>query len=96
MEEMQSSAIRFPFVVDSPRGMEASDASSRDILRMIAGVRSLPQVILATVDYEKFDVAVDAKIIKLDRQMQLLDESTYSEMQNEIESLYNLVSEDVK
>lgn len=96
MEEMQSSAIRFPFVVDSPRGMEASDASSRDILRMIAGVQSLPQVILATVDYEKFDVAVDAKIIKLDRQMQLLDESTYSEMQNEIESLYNLVSEDVK
>ena len=48
MDGIQSSVIRFPFVVDSPRGNEASDASSRDILNMIAGIRSLPQIILVS------------------------------------------------
>ena len=92
MDGIQSSVIRFPFVVDSPRGNEASDASSRDILNMIAGIRSLPQVILATVDYEKFKVNEDAKVIKLTEMRKLLDESTYTERQEEIESLYSLLS----
>ena len=92
MDGIQSSVIRFPFVVDSPRGNEASDASSRDILNMIAGIRSLPQVILATVDYEKFKVSEDAKVIKLTEMRKLLDETTYTERQEEIESLYGLLS----
>ena len=92
MDGIQSSVIRFPFVVDSPRGNEASDASSRDILNMIAGVRSLPQIILATVDYDKYKVDEDAKVIRLTEMRKLLDETSYAERQEEIESLYGLLS----
>ena len=94
MDGIQSSIIRFPFVVDSPRGNEASDASSRDILNMIAGIRSLPQIILATVDYDKYKVSEDAKVIRLTEMRKLLDETSYSERQEEIESLYGLLSEE--
>lgn len=92
MDGIQSSIIRFPFVVDSPRGNEASDASSRDILNMIAGIRSLPQIILATVDYDKYKVGDDAKVIRLTEMRKLLNETTYTERQEEIESLYGLLS----
>ena len=96
METIQSSVIRFPFIVDSPRGKEASDVSSQEILSMIASIRSLPQVILATVDYEKFNVDVEGKVIKLDRQRKLLDEETYAERQEEIENLYGLLNGEIK
>lgn len=92
MDGIQSSVIRFPFVVDSPRGNEASDASSRDILNMIAGIRSLPQIVLATVDYDKYKVSEDAKVIRLTEMRKLLDETTYAEWQEEIESLYGLLN----
>jgi len=92
MDGIRSSVIRFPFVVDSPRGNEASDASSRDILNMIAGIRSLPQVILATVDYDKYKVSEDAKVIRLTDMRKLLDETSYAERQEEIENLYGLLS----
>ena len=91
MDGIQSSVIRFPFVVDSPRGNEASDASSRDILNMISGIQSLPQIILATVDYDKYKVNEDAKVIRLTHMRKLLDETTYAERQGEIESLYGLL-----
>ena len=96
MDGIQSSVIRFPFVVDSPRGNEASDASSRDILNMIAGLHSLPQVIMATVDYNKYKVGEDANVIRLTEMRKLLDEATYVNRQEEIESLYGLLSEDGK
>lgn len=92
MDGIQSSVIRFPFVVDSPRGNEASDASSRDILNMIAGIRSLPQIILATVDYDKYKVSEDAKVIRLTEMRKLLDETSYAERREEIENLYGLLS----
>ena len=92
MDGIQSSVIRFPFVVDSPRGNEASDASSRDILNMIAGIRSLPQIILATVDYDRYKVSEDAKVIRLTEMRKLLDEPSYAERREEIENLYGLLS----
>lgn len=96
MDGIRSSVIRFPFVVDSPRGNEASDASSRDILDLIVGISSLPQVIMATVDYEKYKVSEEAKIIKLVAMKKLLDEDTYIEKEEEIESLYSLLNRDWK
>ena len=92
MDGSHSSVIRFPFVVDSPRGNEASDASSRDILNMIAEIHSLPQVVLATVDYDKYKVSEDANVIRLTEMRKLLDEATYAERQEEIESLYGLLN----
>ena len=96
MDEIQSSVIRFPFVVDSPRGKEASDASSRDILNMIAGIKSLPQVILATVDYDKYKVSDEANIIRLTERKKLLEETIYMERQEEIENLYSLLCANYK
>lgn len=91
MDGIQSPIIRFPFVVDSPRGNEASVTSSLDILNMIAGIRSLPQVILATIDYDRYKTVDDAKVIRLTEMRRLLDESTYLLYQEEIESLYELL-----
>lgn len=94
MDGLRSSVIRFPFVVDSPRGNEASDASSRDILNMISGIHSLPQIILATVDYDKYKVSENANVIRLTEMRKLLDETTYIDHQEEIESLYGLLSDE--
>ncbi len=96
MEAIGSEVIRFPFVVDSPRGKESSNASSREILTLITKLKSLPQVILATVDYEKFDVKAgkeEPKIIKLFEKRKLLNENTYSERKQEIEDFYELLND---
>lgn len=95
MEAIQSEVIRFPFVVDSPRGKESSNASSKEILTLIAKLKSLPQVILATVDYDKFDVQTDDKTnyIRLREKRKLLNESTYSERTEQIEGYYELLSD---
>lgn len=92
MRCIQSSIIRFPFVIDSPRGKESSDTSSKEILTMISRISVLPQVILATVDYTKFSNNVDenVNIIHFDEKFKLLNNDTYNERRDEIESLYNL------
>ena len=92
MDGIQSSVIRFPFVVDSPRGNEASDTSSLDILNMIAGIHSLPQVVLATVDYDRYKITEGANVVRLTEVRKLLDGDTYSVYQEEIESLYGLLT----
>lgn len=80
MDYFQSSATRFPFVVDSPRAKEASLTSSKDILKMIAQLKMLPQVILATIDFENFkdEIGTPATVITLTEQRKLLCDSDYS------------------
>ena len=65
MAGMNSSVIRFPFVVDSPREKESSVSSSKEILNMIARISSLPQVILATVEYDTFGVEDGGSVNKI-------------------------------
>ena len=98
MEGLNNSVIRFPFVVDSPREKESSNSSSKDILNMIARIKSLPQIILATVDYDSFGVddGGNAHKIYLDTQFSVLNEETYQDMQEEIEGLYHLMTSEVK
>jgi len=80
MDYFKSSATRFPFIVDSPRAKEASLTSSKDILKMIAQLEMLPQVILATIDFEDFkdEIETPATVITLTEQRKLLCESDYS------------------
>lgn len=94
MANMNNDVIRFPFVVDSPREKESSSSSSKDILNMIAKIQSLPQIILATVDYDTFEVEDDGKITKiyLDTQFSVLNEEMYKERDEEIEGLYHLLT----
>ena len=99
MEEIKNPVIRFPFVVDSPRNMETSVNSSKEILNMIAKITYLPQVIVATVDYDTFgiDDGGDVNRIFFTNEFNLLDKESYSEMCEEVEGLYQLMtSEDSK
>lgn len=95
MEYFKTQTIRLPFVVDSPRGKEASQESSKEILSMIAGISMLPQVILATIDFNDYkdslgDSAKNATVITLQKHNCLLDEADYITHGAEIEQLLNL------
>ncbi len=93
MAYFQSSATRFPFVVDSPRGKEASVASSKEILKLISEMDILPQIILATTDYNKFEkeLPVPSQTIILTEQRKLLSDEVYKAHNEEIESLMELL-----
>lgn len=94
MANINTGVIRFPFVVDSPREKESSSSSSKEILNMIAKITSLPQIILATVDYDTFGVEDNGKVTKiyLDNQFSVLNEEMYKERSEEIEGLYHLLT----
>lgn len=93
MDYFKSDATRFPFVVDSPRGNEASDTSSKEILKLITELDMLPQIILATIDYEKFEkeLPIPAQTIVLTKQRKLLSDEIYSKNYAEIELLMELL-----
>jgi len=94
MESTGSSRIRFPFVVDSPRTKEPSVASSIEILNMISRIKSLPQIILVTMDYSTFDVEQKDKahIIELTEQRKLLNEADYTAHETNIQGYMDLIA----
>jgi hypothetical protein len=93
MEYFKSSAIRFPFVIDSPRAKEASNSSSKDILKLIFKVGMLPQVILATMDYSDFEseISQQARITVLSEKRKLLNTQDYERYKDFIEQLFDLL-----
>ncbi len=91
MHSMENQVIWFPFVVDSPRQNEASYLSSQEILTMITGIDSYTQVILATVDYDQFQLHDKANVIHLNEAKNLLNTETYESMKQDIEDLYRLL-----
>ena len=95
MNYFKTQIIRFPFVVDSPRGKEASQESSKEILSMITDINMLPQVILATIDFDDYkdtlgDSAKKANIITLYHQNSLLIDKDYQKYEKEISELVEL------
>ncbi|MSS59529.1 hypothetical protein FYJ51_11560 [Erysipelotrichaceae bacterium Oil+RF-744-GAM-WT-6] len=97
MDDLKRSIIRFPFVVDSPRNMESSERSSEEILNEIVTIDYLPQIIVATVDYDKFHVCDGGKANKvyLSKQFHVLEKDQYKKHSYTIEGLYDLLrSED--
>lgn len=93
MAAKSSTVTKFPLVIDSPRGNEASDTSSRDILETISKIDSLPQVILATVHFEKFvtDDIKASKVTVLNDKNKLLNEKDYQDHQSIIEDTFELL-----
>lgn len=93
MDFHKSGSIRFPLVIDSPRGNEASIDSSIEILHMIKKIENLPQIILSTIDYKDYDKEGDENInIKeLYNKYSLLDENTYKKYQKVIEDVFDLI-----
>lgn len=95
MEYFKSSAIRLPFVVDSPRAKEASTSSSKEILKLIFEVDMLPQVILATMDYDSYESEINssANIVVLNEKRRLLNEDDYQIHKDYIEGLTELLKD---
>jgi hypothetical protein len=96
MEYFKTRTIRFPFVVDSPRGKEASQESSKNILSMIADISMLPQVILATIDFDEYkdtigETAKNANIITLQKRNRLLEKDDYTAHEAEIAEILELL-----
>ncbi|MFQ7616333.1 hypothetical protein [[Clostridium] scindens] len=93
MEYFKSKAIRFPFIVDSPRAKEASYISSKEIIKMIFEINSLPQIILATVDFQDYENDVKCKFCKtvLTEQKRLLNTETYDKYRKTIEDFIELL-----
>jgi len=93
MDYFKSGATRFSFVVDSPRAKEASVASSKDILKMIAQLSMLPQIILATINYSDFEseIEIPANIIVLSEKRKLLNSVDYDENQEYISAMSELL-----
>lgn len=93
IDDFKSKSIRFPFVVDSPRAKEASYASSKDIIKMICDINFLPQIILATMDFQDFENGVEGKYYKtiLTEKRSLLNSATYVEYEAKIEQLLELL-----
>jgi ribosomal protein L37AE/L43A len=94
MEYFMSSVIKFPFIVDSPRGKEPSKTSSEDILKLILNVHSLPQIILITMDFDDFEVPnkEQINIVRLTEKRSLLNNVDYTSNQNEIVELIDLLN----
>lgn len=95
MEYFKNNAIRFPFVVDSPRAKEPSQKSSEEILKLIFEMDMLPQVILATMDYEEFadEMKRRARVTVLTEQKKLLNSDTYKENGEFIEEMFALLKD---
>ena len=93
MEYFKTGATRFSFVVDSPRAKEASIASSKDILKMIAQMKMLPQIILATIDYSEYESEIEApaNVIVLTEKRKLLNSNDFAKNQEYIISMTELL-----
>ncbi len=63
------------------------------MIAKIAKISSLPQVIVATVDYDQFGVGDGGKAHKiyLTEQLYVLNKATYDERAEEIEGMYQLL-----
>jgi len=92
MDDLGINNVRFPFVVDSPRSKEPSKSSSEEIINIILGITSLPQIILVTMDFDDFDVAQkeEINIIRLTEERSLLNSDDYVKNESSIKTLVEL------
>lgn len=89
----ETNTITLPFVVDSPRAKEASQISSEDIIKLISEINMLPQVILATIDYDNYSdkITADENIITLSEKNKLLNEECFKEHKEYIQEILQLM-----
>lgn len=92
IDNFKSNATHLPFIIDSPRAKETSDISSKEIINMILSIDSLPQIILATVDFQNYEQSVKQNIYKttLTEYKKLLNEETYIEHHKQIKDFIEL------
>ncbi|WP_094604522.1 hypothetical protein SPSIL_052370 [Sporomusa silvacetica DSM 10669] len=87
LDKLEVQTPRFSFVIDSPRTKEPSKTSSKDILSLIIGLSTVPQIILATMDFDDFKddfKGTSFHTIELTDKKALLNSNAYSENQKMI------------
>lgn len=78
--KQSNTKITFPFILDSPRGNEAGDKTSEEIMSLLCSFNSIEQIILATLDFTKFvspDVTSRVNLLVLKNERALLDSNSY-------------------
>lgn len=94
MDCLHIDSNKFPFIIDSPRGNEASLISSEEILQLIFNINCMPQVILATIDFKHFEKFINSdkkiNVVTLEEQYNLLKKTVYNDNKDEIEALHDL------
>ncbi|MFR9276291.1 hypothetical protein [Finegoldia magna] len=67
--------------------------SSKDIINLIFELDSLPQVILATMDFKEYsgEIKKDVIVTELTEKRELLNTSTYDEYKDRIEEIMELM-----
>ena len=94
MDYLRIDSNKFPFIIDSPRGNEASLISSEEILQLIFNINCMPQVILATIDFKHFEKFINSdkkiNVVTLEEQYNLLKKTVYNDNKDEIEALHDL------
>lgn len=97
MDALELNVNKFPFVIDSPRGNEASEFSSKEILKLIVNIDSLRQIIISTVDFENYQQHLNylgnIEITTLNEQYKLLNKEMYDDNIDEINSMFELFSD---
>ena len=100
MEDLDLNVNKFPFVIDSPRGNEASVLSSQEILKLIVNIDSIPQIIISTVDFESFrkdlNYTGNIEIALLTEKYKLLNKEMYEENITEINTMCELFADYIK
>lgn len=93
MRYFNTDVTLFPIIIDSPRAKEASYTSSKDILNLIFELDYLPQIILATMDYNDFKIEIkrEVKITEFIEKRKLLNEKVYDEYKDIIEEFKELL-----
>ncbi|MFD1445789.1 coiled-coil domain-containing protein [Oceanobacillus profundus] len=89
MEEYNSEGLKFPLVIDSPKGGEQSKSNSELILELITKTKDIKnQIILATIDFDSFykdDLKNFNKIILKNTEYNLLSNEDYTKHKTDID-----------
>lgn len=89
MEEYNAEGLKFPLVIDSPKGGEQSKSNSELILELITQTNDIEnQIILATIDFDSFykgELGNFNKVILENAEYSLLSDEDYKKNKTDID-----------
>ncbi|MCU5726671.1 hypothetical protein OCF66_17040 [Bacillus toyonensis] len=90
MEEYNTEGLKFPLVIDSPKGGEQSQSNSELIIELITQIKDIEnQIILATIDFDSFykgDLSSFNKIVLENTEYNLLSNEEYTKNKRDIDN----------
>lgn len=93
--EYNEEGLKFPLVIDSPKGGEQSTSNSELILELITQTKNIEnQIILATIDFDSFykgDLSKFNKITLENKEYNLLSQKDYTKYKADIDSFLEVI-----